>query len=523
MAQKKRTLEEKIAIMKAISNGSDAYAQVVDKYVKVKDPAFNWGTTDYKAVTNVAPLIKNSVDTTINYTELLQKLKYYERGKNLQDSQKYTESILDETNTKISSTIDDSNWALDLSDIDVSTVGETSFYQRLLQDTNDALTAQQYFEEFKEEIKPYLVKSLKENLKNLVSSEINTKIDSLPTDYDSYEHDAPTEEQIKTTVETLSNKLSEVYPNLEDNAVVEYIDDTLPIGIRLRKDLTNGSTLTVYYYLERAVSGENEESYSKAYDDTEDVKYSVVTLSELNNKESEILSKAYEADSKILSEAKSYTDTSTNNLYKKITDELSGSTDSKISAYKDEIISTATTTAESVAKATAIKFNDYIEILKKVYPVGCLYWTSSKEDPEKTFGFGTWKQIKDTFVLAAGDKYTVDSTGGNNSIYLTENQLPPHTHTAVTTITDPGHSHTITSHNDDYNGSNVDGQTPGGISKDAYESANTPTTLVVSTSKTGITATTEIKKSGGSSASINIMPPYIVKYCWERVEDVVEK
>lgn len=66
--------------------------------------------------------------------------------------------------------------------------------------------------------------------------------------------------------------------------------------------------------------------------------------------------------------------------------------------------------AENVIKAgtsNQLLYNDKEVILKEnflnlVYPVGSIYWSSNNTNPATLFG-GTWQQIKDRFVLAAGD------------------------------------------------------------------------------------------------------------------------
>lgn len=529
MAKIKRTLAEKIAIMQAINNGSTAYVQAegVDNYVKVTDPAFNWGTSDYKAITDVTPLIENAADTTINYTELLQKLKYYERGKNLQDVPTYVTSVLNETNNSIESSISDINWTLNLDEVNPSTIGNTKLYQRLLIATqNNTTTASEYLEEFKTAITPYILSALKDNFINLVDTDINEKINNLPTDYDLYEHDAPTKEQLQAVVEALADKLAEIYPDLEDKAVVEYIDDTYPIGVRLRKDLTNGSTLTVYYYLERATSGEDEELY-KASSETTDtkVKYSIVTLSELDNKAESVLSEAKEYTDSILLKANNYTDSKFNDITSTVTNEVTNSI-IETDRLKTKIEETAAAKATEIANESSAQILS--NILEYVYPVGILYWSSVNKDPGSILGIGTWKRITNKFILAASDPddtniYSVNDTGGSSQTTLTANNLPAHTHnnTVSTTINDPGHSHTIYSQNDDYNGSNVSGQTPGGLTRDAaYTSTGILSTLIVTNSKTGITATTTISNRNNTTTNtpINNMPPYIVKYCWERIK-----
>ena len=57
------------------------------------------------------------------------------------------------------------------------------------------------------------------------------------------------------------------------------------------------------------------------------------------------------------------------------------------------------------------------------HPVGSIYQSVLPTDPSELFG-GTWQQIKDVFLMAAGDKYAAGSTGGEAQHTLTEAELP---------------------------------------------------------------------------------------------------
>lgn len=172
------------------------------------------------------------------------------------------------------------------------------------------------------------------------------------------------------------------------------------------------------------------------------------------------------------------------------------------------------------------------------HPVGSLYWTSSSDNPATTFGGGTWVQIKDKFILAAGDTYTNGDTGGSATVTLTTDQIPSHTHSGTTddggvdhshgfsgtTGGGGGHSHTV------YTGViNVGGSTPYGTSYygGAYGTVQTGNTNYQDNhyhSYSGSTggASAYNHKHGFTTGSVgggqahNNMPPYIVKFCWER-------
>ena len=63
-----------------------------------------------------------------------------------------------------------------------------------------------------------------------------------------------------------------------------------------------------------------------------------------------------------------------------------------------------------------------------IYPVGSIYMSVNATNPSALFG-GTWEQVKDVFLLAAGDSHAAGRTGGEETHTLTAAELPDHTHT----------------------------------------------------------------------------------------------
>ena len=53
------------------------------------------------------------------------------------------------------------------------------------------------------------------------------------------------------------------------------------------------------------------------------------------------------------------------------------------------------------------------ELLDIIYPVGSIYLTVNDINPQTLFG-GTWEQIKDRFLIGAGDLYIAGKTGGQS-------------------------------------------------------------------------------------------------------------
>lgn len=67
-------------------------------------------------------------------------------------------------------------------------------------------------------------------------------------------------------------------------------------------------------------------------------------------------------------------------------------------------------------------------IFNLIYPVGSsIYMNVNSTSPSSLFG-GTWAQIQDTFLLAAGSTYAASSVGGEAEHKLTTEEMPGHTH-----------------------------------------------------------------------------------------------
>ena len=82
------------------------------------------------------------------------------------------------------------------------------------------------------------------------------------------------------------------------------------------------------------------------------------------------------------------------------------------------------------------------DFLQVVYPIGSIYISTVITNPSDLFGFGSWEQIKDTFLLAAGDAYNAGAIGGEATHILTVDEMPSHNHNA-STANAGGHTHQI--------------------------------------------------------------------------------
>lgn len=123
-------------------------------------------------------------------------------------------------------------------------------------------------------------------------------------------------------------------------------------------------------------------------------------------------------------------------------------------------------------------------IIDIIYPVNSIYMSLNSVNPSTLFG-GTWEQIKDTFLLAAGATYKAGSTGGEATHALTTSEMPSHSHS----IFYP----------------NTSGP---GTSNICYPAdSNIKNTWYAEMCKTS---------NAGDGVAHNNMPPYLAVYMWKR-------
>ena len=108
--------------------------------------------------------------------------------------------------------------------------------------------------------------------------------------------------------------------------------------------------------------------------------------------------------------------------------------------------------------------------------------------------------LRNRFVVAAGDTYAVGATGGSDSVTLTTDQMPAHTHTG-TTNSDGNHSHTAAIR-DAWEGNTVN-NSGGGFMFVGQNNTNTYTTSTAGAHTHSFTTA-----STGGGASHENRPPY---------------
>lgn len=130
----------------------------------------------------------------------------------------------------------------------------------------------------------------------------------------------------------------------------------------------------------------------------------------------------------------------------------------------------------------------FANIWSKIYPVGSIYMSVNSTSPADLFG-GTWEQLKDRFLLGAGDSYSAGSTGGEATHTLTVDEMPSHYHS---------YAHNIL----------MDIGTHGGWGS----------SIITVPSDTYLAQPNNSSSSviGGSKAHNNL-PPYLTIYMWKRI------
>jgi hypothetical protein len=168
---------------------------------------------------------------------------------------------------------------------------------------------------------------------------------------------------------------------------------------------------------------------------------------------------------------------------------------------------TQTATDDSTKLATTAFVQDVAAAVKEaLFPVGSIYINAGvTTNPATLLGFGTWTAFGAGRVMVGlngADPLfdALEETGGSKDATLVS-----HTHTATSTVTDPGHNHTLTS------GDPTGGQPYQSVGNNANDVVNQST----STATTGITVATTNSTEGSSGTNANLQP-YITVAMWKR-------
>jgi len=161
---------------------------------------------------------------------------------------------------------------------------------------------------------------------------------------------------------------------------------------------------------------------------------------------------------------------------------------------------------QSASATTLVTLDNLYGILQNApasapaVPSGCiLIWSGSTGSIPSGWvicdGSNGTPDLRNSFILGAGNTYAVGATGGSTDAIVVS-----HTHTATSTVTDPGHFHAQTGYTTN-NGGNPYGNPSGGAAFTGASSQNTQSAT------TGITVATTNATAGVSGSGAN-MPPY---------------
>lgn len=146
----------------------------------------------------------------------------------------------------------------------------------------------------------------------------------------------------------------------------------------------------------------------------------------------------------------------------------------------------ALATGGTAADSSKLGGKTWAERLLDIYPIGSIYMSTTSTSPASLFG-GTWEQLKDRFLLGAGDSYAEGSTGGEATHTLTYGEMPRHSHNYNATYDKVGSS---TSKEGKLLAGNINNQ------------------WLFNYGNTG---------NSGDNEPHNNMPPYLAVYMWKRV------
>ena len=148
----------------------------------------------------------------------------------------------------------------------------------------------------------------------------------------------------------------------------------------------------------------------------------------------------------------------------------------------------------------------------QIYPVGSIYLSVNSTNPKTYFG-GTWEQIKDRFLLAAGNTYSAGSTGGSASIQSHTHSIPSLSGTAASA---GAHTHIVSKRTTTYAAG----------TQTNYRAIASPTSVKADYTENCVSEsagahTHSVSVNGGTTGSAGSgnagnMPPYLTVYVWKR-------
>lgn len=157
-------------------------------------------------------------------------------------------------------------------------------------------------------------------------------------------------------------------------------------------------------------------------------------------------------------------------------------------------------------------------VVLKAYPIGSIYMSVNETNPADLFG-GLWERIRGRFLLGESSARTPGTTGGAESVKLTVDQLPAHTHTMAkhthtAKTSEAGEHHHEFLRNKTAAAGTARYSSTGGTGSEkniTYNAGKHTHTVTVETGGGGNTGST------GGGKAVSVMPPYLVVHMWKRI------
>ena len=147
---------------------------------------------------------------------------------------------------------------------------------------------------------------------------------------------------------------------------------------------------------------------------------------------------------------------------------------------------------------------DVDKLINLVYPIGAIYISTVSTNPSSIIG-GTWEQIEDKFLLAAGGSHAAGSSGGEETHVLSVNEMPVHKHDiSINAVGD--HQHDAY-----YKGDMAGGGSGGRVYPNPADG-----TWGGAVRPAGAHTHSVNESNKGSGSAHNNMPPFLAVYVWKR-------
>ncbi len=164
------------------------------------------------------------------------------------------------------------------------------------------------------------------------------------------------------------------------------------------------------------------------------------------------------------------------------------------------VITDVDITGGSVSATTNV-----VEVLKKVYPVGCIYTSTVSANPNTLFGFGTWSEYGQGRVLVGKSAETEFDTIGETGGQKTTRHAYPITPSNASRFQDAGGAYWAS----------VRGDINSYLTEGGSSSVSPQTAIREVGGVIGTTGTTNTEVAYDRYTATNLQP-YIVVYFWHR-------